>query len=129
MSNLIKTYHRWQRTGIPMTASIYPCPHLSNIQQLERINLGKNKDAISCNYFLGERIFLNIWRELGNVPFRKGSQRLYEQTQAGGVEEVKVAFNRPESRGTVATAAPTREPSRASTKASQHGNWMKSAAG
>ena len=98
MSNLIKTYHRWQRTGIPMTASIYPCPHLSNIQQLERIDSGKNGDAISCNYSLGERIFLNLWRELGNVPFRKGSQRLYQQTQAGGrggVEEVKVAFNRP----------------------------------
>ena len=98
MSNLIKTYHRWQRTSIPMTASIYPCPHLSNIQQLERIDPGKNGDAISCNYSLGERIFLNLWRELGNVPFRKGSQRLYEQTQAGGhggVEEVKVAFNRP----------------------------------
>ena len=57
MSNLIKTYHRWQRTGIPMTASIYPCPHLSNIQQLERIDLGKNEDAISCNYSL------EVWPE------------------------------------------------------------------
>ena len=34
------------------------------------------------------------------MPFREGSQRLYEQTQAGGrggVEEVRVAFNRPKS--------------------------------
>ena len=99
MSNLIKTYHRWQRTGIPMTASIYPCPHLSNIQQLERIDLGKNKDAISCSYSLGERIFLNIWRELGNVSFREGSQRLYEKTKTGGanIEDVRAAWNKSET--------------------------------
>ena len=72
MSNLIKTYHRWQRTGIPMTASIYPCPHLSNIQQLERIDPGKNEDAINCNYSLGERIFLNLWRELGKPAVPEG---------------------------------------------------------
>ena len=100
MSNLIRAYHQWQTTGISMTAYMYPCPHLSNIQQLEKINPGRNEDVFRCNYSLGERIFLNLWQELGNVPFREGSQRLYEQTQAGGhggVEEVRVAFNRPKS--------------------------------
>ena len=96
MSDLIQSYHRWQTTGIPMTASIYPCPHFSNIQQLERANPGKNEDAFRCNYSLGERIFLNLWQELGNVPFREGSQRLYEKTKTGGasIEDVRVAWNR-----------------------------------
>ena len=99
MSNLIKTYHRWQRTGIPMTASMYPCPHLSNIQQLERIDPGKNEDVFRCNYSLGERIFLNLWQELGNVPFREGSQRLYKKTKTGGagIDNVRAAWNRPKT--------------------------------
>ena len=100
MSNLIRAYHQWQTTSIPMTAYMYPCPHLSNIQQLEKINPGRNEDVFRCNYSLGERIFLNLWQELGNLPFREGSQRLYEQTQAGGhsgVKEVRAAFNKPKT--------------------------------
>ena len=99
MSDLIENYHSWQTTGVPMTASRYPCPHFSNIQQLEKTKPRKGEDSFSCNYTLGERIFLDLWLELGDVPFREGAQRLYEQTRVGdaGVEEVRAAFNRPET--------------------------------
>ena len=99
MSDLIQNYHSWQRTGISMTASMYPCPHFSNIQQLERAKPKKGEDSFRCNYTLGERIFLDLLLELGDIPFREGAQRLYEQTQAeeAGVEEVRAAFNRPKT--------------------------------
>ena len=99
MAELIKGHHKWQTTGTTMTASRYPCPHFSNIEQLERENPGTKRDAFKCNYSLGIRIFLDLWLELGDLPFREGAQRLYERTQAGdaGVEEVRAAFNRPET--------------------------------
>ena len=99
MSELITGYNRWVTTGVPMTASKYPCPHFSNIQQLERAKPRKGEDSFSCNYTLGERVFLDLWMELGDVPFRSGAQRLHEQTLAGdaGVEEVRAAFNKPET--------------------------------
>ena len=97
MADLIESYHRWQRTGIPMTASRYPCQHFDNIQQLEMAKPSTSQKEFTCNYSLGERLFLALWTELGDVPFREGAQRLYEKSQAGkaGVEEVRTAFNRP----------------------------------
>ena len=99
MAEMIKGYHKWQTKETTMTASRYPCPHFSNIEQLERENPGTKRDAFRCNYSLGIRIFLDLWLELGDVPFREGAQRLYEQTKTGeaGVEEVRATFNRPET--------------------------------
>ena len=97
MANLIEAYHHWQTTGLPMTASKYPCPDADNIQELERINPEEHQPAFRCNYTLGERLFLNLWNELGNVPFREGAQRLYKRSEEGtakaGIAEVREAFN------------------------------------
>ena len=97
MSNLIGAYHDWQTTGLPMTASKYPCPEADNIQKLERINPEKHQPAFRCNYAIGERIFLDLWNELGDVPFREGAQRLYKRSEEGtgkaGIAEVREAFN------------------------------------
>ena len=101
MSNLIEAYHRWQTTGVPMTASTYPCPHFSNIQQLESANPRKNEDTFRCSYSLGERVFLDLWQKMGDVPFREGAQRLYQQTQAGEegakIADAITAFDRRET--------------------------------
>ena len=97
MSNLIGAYRDWQTTGLPMTASKYPCPEADNIQELERINPEKHQPAFVCNYAIGERIFLDLWNELGDVPFREGAQRLYKRSEEGtgkaGIDEVREAFN------------------------------------
>ena len=97
MANLIEAYHRWQTTGLPKTASKYPCPEANNIQELERINPKEHQSAFGCNYAIGERIFLDLWNELGEVPFREGAQRLYNRSEEGtgkaGIAEVREAFN------------------------------------
>ena len=97
MANLIEAYHRWQTTGLPMTTSEYPCPEADNIQELEGVNPEKHQSAFRCNYTLGERLFLDLWNELGDVPFREGAQRLYERSEEGtgkaGIAEVREAFN------------------------------------
>ena len=97
MANLIEAYHHWRTTGLPMTASKYPCPDADNIQELERINPEEHQPAFRCNYTLGERLFLDLWNELGDVPFREGAQRLYNRSEEGtgkaGIAEVREAFN------------------------------------
>ena len=97
MSALIQNYHRWQTTGTAMTPSNYPCPHAPNIQELERVNPNKQEDAFSCNYSLGERLFIDLWNEMGEVPFRTKAQKLYHRSEAGteelGIADVKATFN------------------------------------
>ena len=100
MANLIATYQQWQTTDAAMTASKYPCSRADNIQQLETASAGKQDPEFRCNYSLGERIFLNLLQTIGEVPFREGAQRLYDQSLSGDggadVEEVRAAFNSPE---------------------------------
>ena len=96
MSELIAAYHRWQSTGADMAASNYPCSQATQILVLEEINPGRQDLAFGCNYSLGERLFLSLWDELGEAPFREGAQRLYadaaENFAGAGIPEMRVAF-------------------------------------
>ena len=96
MSNVIETYHKWLTTGVTMTPNEYPCPHAANIRLLERMNPSTHEAAFNCNYSLGERLFLDLWDKMGDVPFREAAQRLYQMRSdenRTGISNVKSAFN------------------------------------
>ena len=100
MADLIATYQRWETAGAAITASKYPCSRADNIRQLETDSPRKQDPEFRCNYSLGERIFLDLLQTMGEVSFREGAQRLYDQSMSGDggadVEDVRTAFNSPE---------------------------------
>ena len=91
------------RTGQPAGASNLPCGYTRNISDLEGLNSPQGSDAFDCNYALGERLFADLYRSLGDARFREGFRNLYllsqveddGDTQAGtsvGIDDLKQAF-------------------------------------
>ena len=89
------------RTGQPLTAGRYPCAYFANLGELDRANPRHPSDGggwaeFSCNYSLGERIFLDLYRTLGREQFRQGFRNLYLASKRdsvhAGIEEVETAF-------------------------------------
>ena len=80
-----------------------PCGYARTIAALEAIPHGQGDDAFTCNYTLGERLFLDLYRNLGESSFREGLRDLYmlsrtvqeddtEDDAEIGIEHVKTAF-------------------------------------
>ena len=65
------------RTGRSIGATNSPCPHARNIAELERLDITKDDIEYGCNYSLGERLFLDLNRTLGDTQFRQGFRELY----------------------------------------------------
>ena len=59
------------RNGKPVDAHNYPCAHAASLAELERNPL------YGCNYTLGKRIFVDMYRTLGPELFRQGFGRLH----------------------------------------------------
>ena len=96
MSELIAAHHRRQSPGGGMASSNYPCSQATNIRVLEEINPARWDPAFDCNYSLGERLFLSLWKELDEASFVEGAQRLYaasaETPEGAGFPDMKAAF-------------------------------------
>lgn len=73
------TYHSEQeRIGTPLPRAASSCSLASNISEL--VTLGLDPDVIyasACSYVLGESMFLELYRSLGDAAFRKGFSNLY----------------------------------------------------
>ena len=72
--------------GRPVVANSYPCPYFSSLDELVRADIlhpgrGGTFDEFRCNYSLGERIFLDMYRSLGDAAFRRGFSYLYRSSQ------------------------------------------------
>ena len=84
------------RTGAPLTADHYPCAYFANLGELDRANPNKKDAGYICNYSLGERLFLDLYRTLGREQFRQGFRNLYLASKRdsvhAGIEEVETAF-------------------------------------
>ena len=59
------------RGGKPVDAHNYPCAHAASIAELE------GDPLYGCNYTLGKRIFLDMYRTLGPELFRQGFGSLH----------------------------------------------------
>ena len=91
------------RTGRPINATSSPCAHARNIVELESLKITQDSIEYGCNYSLGERLFLDLNRTLGDTQFRQGFRELYIASAARddtdddgsvsiGIEHVMQAF-------------------------------------
>ena len=65
-------------------ATKHPCAYARAIATLEEMDVAKGSAAFACNYALGERLFLDLHRMLGDEAFRKGFRNLYLTSEAEG---------------------------------------------
>ena len=104
------------RTGAPLAADQYPCAYYANLGELDRANPlhpshgGDITAEFGCNYSLGERLFLDLYRTLGREQFREGFRNLYlaskGRSRYAGIAEVEEAFKQ-DAAPEVATAVDT----------------------
>ena len=91
------------RTGSPIGANNPPCGHAGNISELESLGIDQGDVEFGCNYSLGERLFGDLYRMLGEERFQRGFRTLYLKSEidddAGnrrdtsvGIEHIRDAF-------------------------------------
>ena len=91
------------RTGRPAEVTNAPCAYAPNIAKLEGLGVSRGDAEFWCNYSLGERLFVDLYRTLGNERFREGFRALYVASELDddadnhrgtsvGVKHVKEAF-------------------------------------
>ena len=94
------------RTARPVEAEQRPCGYVRTIAELEALNVTSEAGpggVFGCHYTLGKRLFLDLYRNLGEDSFRKGLSDLYllsqvqgeDQGRRGtklGIEHVRAAF-------------------------------------
>ena len=91
------------RTGRPVGVTNRPCAYASTIADLERLAISQRDDAFRCNYALGERLFIDLYRATGHETFLEGFRALYLASElqdddedaprtSVGVEHVRQAF-------------------------------------
>ena len=67
-----------RRTGFPVEARKTPCASAETIGELEAMfSEETGTEGSSCNYPLGEAIFLDLYHSLGEDTFSQGLRRLY----------------------------------------------------
>ena len=91
------------RTGRPAEVTNAPCAYAPNIAELEGLGVSRGDAEFWCNYSLGERLFVDLYRTLGNERFRQGFRTLYLASEVEddaddyrgtsvGIEHVREAF-------------------------------------
>ena len=66
-----------RRVGTPVKVTRRPCRYARSIKELEEIAPERGEPAFSCNYSLGEGLFVSLLRALGEDDFWEGARRLY----------------------------------------------------
>ena len=91
------------RTGRPVGVVGIPCGYAGNIGELESLGAAHGDIEFGCNYSLGERLFVDLHRTLGEDRFRQGFRALYLASEVEddaddgpgmsvGVEHIREAF-------------------------------------
>ena len=86
--------------GTPIEPGGPPCPHMSTIADLESSPTATepSSEEWTCNYDLGERLFMDLYHSLGSDLFSAGLGRLYgslvtpDDQDTTEIEHVKAAF-------------------------------------
>ena len=90
-------------TGRPIAVTNAPCGHAGSLVELENLGISKGDLEFRCNYSLGERLFVDLYRTLGHERFQQGFRNLYvaslvedeDENVRGtsvGIEHIKEAF-------------------------------------
>ena len=91
------------RSGRPIGVTNHPCAYAASIAELESLDISRGNTEFGCNYSLGERLFVNLYRMLGDERFRQGFRDLYLASEVEdnaeeyegtrvGVEHIMEAF-------------------------------------
>ena len=90
------------RTGRPVEVTNRPCAYAATIAELEGLGISKGDIEFGCNYSLGDRLFVDLYRTLGDERFRHGFRALYVASEiedddddpgtSVGVDHVRQAF-------------------------------------
>ena len=91
------------RTGRPLVVTNPPCGHAGSLAELENLGISKGDLEFRCNYSLGERLFVDLYRTLGHERFRQGFRALYLASEIDdeaddhrgtsvGIEHIRGAF-------------------------------------
>ena len=65
------------RTGRPIAVTNAPCGQTGSLAELENLGISVGDIEFRCNYSLGERLFVDLYRTLGHERFREGFRDLY----------------------------------------------------
>ena len=92
IADLMASVSENARTGQPVEVTNSPCGYVRTIVELESLDISSDDGADSafgCNYSLGERLFVDLYRRLGKEVFRQGLRGLYLNSIARGVDEAQ----------------------------------------
>ena len=99
------------RTGRPIAVTNAPCGQTGSLAELESLGISVGDVEYLCNYSLGERLFVDLYRTLGHERFQRGFRNLYVASvvedddeipgTAVGVEHVRDAFSSDDGSGNV----------------------------
>ena len=111
MANLLEAKAEYARTGKQIAATSQPCSAFDNIAQLDRAKPSLGTPNFTCNYALGERLFIELLDALGSRAFSKALQNLYLESTvedsnptAGtevGIDEMRRLFGKTAGGATV----------------------------
>ena len=74
MANLLEAKAEYARTGKQIAATKRPCSAFDNIAQLDRAEPSKASPNFTCNYALGERLFIELLDALGSRALQQRSK-------------------------------------------------------
>ena len=77
MAELIASESERVRVDSLVEVTNPPCAYAENILELEGLGVDQGEAGFECNYSLGERLFVDMYRTLGESKFRKGMLDLY----------------------------------------------------
>ena len=91
------------RAGHPVEVTNYPCAYARTIAELDTLDPAIGESEYTCNYALGERLFIDLYRSMDEDSFREGLRDLYLLSQVEdedegqddtevGIEHLKAAF-------------------------------------
>ena len=79
----------YARTGEPVGVTNDPCGYARTIAELERLAPSRGDEAFICNYALGERVFVDLYRSFNEDRVRRGLRNLYQLSQAEGEDDTE----------------------------------------
>ena len=99
-AEFIAAYVDHKRSGLSLEPVNYPCDSNQTIRRLEGMTLYTTDSGYVCNYAVGERFFLDLYRRLGEETFWNGLRLLYrdiiqsDNSMMGrtGIDQVRRAF-------------------------------------
>lgn len=94
-AEFLAIYSEYKRVGRNISSQERTCTHVTTIRDLERGKFEQSDDGFTCNYTLGEGLFLELYSHLGEADFRQAFRDLHRESnnRIAGVYQVRQAFS------------------------------------